>query len=307
MNSRRISQIKKLQQILLVVGVCLVVLFLLPKLFNGAVALIAAPINATKTWAAESSSSLPQYFRNRSELLKEISELRSQVASSNGGRFTLEALVKENDTLRSLLGDDGEERVVAGVISRPGVLPYDAIMIDKGTDDGVLNGAPVYIGENTVIGIVKNATAKTALIELITTPGFETTVYIIGPDIYTNAIGVGGGQMRVGVPQGITLSEGDLVVLPSVTSGVYGEINLVQSEATRPEQYGYVSPDTPIASIRLVSIGKTPLHSVSFEEAQMILSEIKETVFTVPVPDEILVDTNSSSTPSTTNEINHEE
>jgi len=295
-NSRRISQNKKNIQIILVTLVCLVILFLVPKAVNLAVSIVVAPINITKHWITESSGSLPQYFRNRSELLDEMSTLRSKLDSVSSDRMAIQILIKENKELRSLLGDEGEERVLAGVIGRPGALPYDSLMIDQGTEQGVNVGAPVYIGENTVIGIVKNATAHTSLVELVTTEGFKATVYIIGPDIYTNAVGMGGGQLRVGVPQGILLSEGDLVVLPAVTSGVYGEVSVVQSEPSRPEQYGYVSPRIPIASIRLVSVGRTPLHNVSFEEAQIILRENKTTVFSIPVPEDILVDTNFGTT-----------
>jgi len=278
-----------------------------PKALHVVFSVVVAPINGVKTWVAESGGSLPMYLRNRTELVDEIHTLRQELATVGGDIFTLNTLVKENKELRGLLGDHGEQRVLAGVIGRPGVLPYDTLMIDRGTQEGVVTGAPVFIGENTVIGIVKHATAHSALVELATTAGFEATVYIIGPDIYTNAVGIGGGQLRVGVPQGIEISEGDLVVLPSITSGVYGEVSVVQSEASRPEQYGYVSPEVPLSSIRLVSVGITPIQSVSFEEAQAILTEIKSDLFTVPVPDTILVDLENGTTTSSTSDVTEEE
>lgn len=307
-NSRRTSQNKKLRTIALTALVCIVLLFLLPRVFVVVASVIVAPVNSVKHWVTDSSASLPQYFRNRSELVEELKTLRSEV-SLTGNKFTIKALEKENETLRSLLGNAENERILAGIIGRPGVLPYDSLMLDRGKNDGIIQGAPVFIGEDTVIGVVKNATAHTSLVELITTDGFQATVYIIGPDIYTNALGIGGGQMRVGVPQGITLTEGDLVVLPSVDSGVYGEISVVQSEASRPEQYGYVSPKMPIASIRFVSVGRTPLQNISFEDAQEILKETITTVFTVPVPDNILVDTEFGTSTGSTTEITdtHEE
>ena len=298
MNSHRISQNKKLARIAGVTLVCILVLFLIPKVANVVVSVVVAPVNAVKHWAAESGASLPQYLRNRSELLTEISALRSEIAQTSAERHTFKIFADENEELRSLLNNYPEERVLAGIIGRPDALPYDSLMLDRGTSDGVHVGAPVYIGNNTVIGIVKNATAYTSLVELVTTDGFKTTVYIIGPDIYTNALGMGGGQLRVGVPQGIDLAEGDMVVLPSVTSGIYGMVSVVQSEPSRPEQYGYVSPEIPLASIRLVAVGKTPLQPISFETAQEILKETKTTLFTVPVPDDILVDTQATTSTS---------
>jgi len=297
-NSHRTSQNKKIIQTVLVTVTCLAVLFLVPKVVNIAVSIVVAPVNMTKHWLTESGGNLPQYFRNRTGLMAEIATLQSSLAATRGNHLTVQILADENRELRSLLGDEGEERILAGIIGRPGTLPYDSLMLDRGIEDGIVVGAPVYIGENTVIGLVKNATAHTALVELATTAGFEATVYIIGPDIYTNAVGMGGGQLRVGVPQGITLSEGDLVVLPSVTSGIYGVISTVQSEPSRPEQYGYVSPQIPMASVRLVSVGSTPLQDISFEEAQIILDKNITTVFYVPVPEDILIDANFGTTSS---------
>ena len=281
--------------------VCILLLLALPRVFMLTASLVVAPVNIAKHWLSDSSASLPQYFRNRSDLVAELNQLRSDISMEDNA-FTIKALKKENKTLRSLLGNTKNEKILAGVIGRPGVLPYDLLMLDQGSNAGIVKGAPVFIGEDTIIGVVKSVTAGTSLVEMITTNGFESTVYIIGPDIYTNAIGIGGGQLRVGVPQGITLQEGDLVVLPAVESGVFGEISVVQSEASRPEQYGYASPDIPIASIRFVSVGKHPLTNISFEEAQKNVEETTISVLTVPVPDDILVDTQSgTSTGTTTN------
>ncbi len=154
----------------------------------------------------------------------------------------------------------------------------------------------MYIASSTVIGVVNKVFQKNAVVELITSPGFTSSVYIIGPDIYTTAEGVGGGQLRVGVPQGIALSEGDLVILPSIASGVYGEVSVVDSIPTRPEQYGYVSPQTPLSSLRLVGVGDAPLEPVSFEEAQAIVKESKDALFGVPVPEDLLITADSAST-----------
>jgi len=104
----------------------------------------------------------------------------------------------------------------------------------------------------------------------------------------------------VGVPQGIKMSVGDLVILPGISTGIYGAINLVQSVASEPEQYGFVSPELPLASLRLVSVGSMPLKSVSFEDAQAIVAEVKSDVFIVPVPEGILVTTDATSTAATT-------
>jgi cell shape-determining protein MreC len=280
--------------------VVLLFLFLAPKVFSFAVSLVLSPIHAVQTWVQHSSGSLPQYLRERTVLVEQINDLKSSLATQSGEQFTIELLSKENEELRVLLGDIEEKRIVAGIIGRPNKLPYDVLVLDKGSADNIVEGAPVFIGKDTVIGIVKKVFPKSSVVELITSSGFSASVYIFGPNIYTNAVGIGGGQLRVGVPQGITLTEGDLVVLPSAATGVYGSISTVDSVPTRPEQYGYVSPEIPLSSLRLVSVGDAPLEPVSFEEAQAIVAEAHSAVFEVPVPEGILVTTNGTSTASST-------
>jgi hypothetical protein len=262
--------------------------------------LLLTPVAKTKTWLAESTSSFPMFFRDRTELINQINALESALSGAGGNQFTIDSLAKENEDLRSLLSYAGEERILAGIIGRPSQLPYDVLMLDRGSVDGVTEGAPVYINDSTVIGLVRAVTPYSSVAELITTPGFETTVYIIGPDIYTTAVGNGGGQMRVGVPQGIDLTVGDLVVIPSVTSGVYGAITHIETSPTQPEQYGYVATTIPLGSMRLVSIGKTPVQPVSFAEAQAMVATQKERLLVVPVPDGILIDIDTATTSTST-------
>lgn len=296
MNSYRTSRNKKIFKVVTLGVGLFAFLMLMPAVALWLAALVLTPIAQTKTWLTESTSSFPLFFRDRSDLINQIHTLESALAGAGGNRFTIDSLLKENDDLRSLLSYTGEERILAGIIGRPNQLPYDVLMLDRGSEDGVTEGAPVYINDSTVIGLVRAVTPYSSVVELITTPGFETTVYIIGPDIYTTAVGNGGGQLRVGVPQGIELTVGDLVVIPSVTSGVYGAITYIETSPTQPEQFGYVTTTIPLSSMRLVSIGKTPVQPVTFEEAQAMVATQKERLLVVPVPDTILVDLDSAST-----------
>jgi cell shape-determining protein MreC len=298
-NSRRTSQTKKIRALVLISVFVLCAIFLLPKVFAGAAALVLSPVHALEEWLSNSSASFPYYLRDRSVLIEEINTLKSNNAAQSGERYTLQLLAQENEALRLLLGDTQEQKIVAGIIGRPNRLPYDVLVVDKGAQDNIVEGAPVFIGKHTVIGVVEKVFDKSSIVQLVTSPGFKASVYIIGPDIYTTAEGVGGGQLRVGVPQGIALAVGDLVILPSASTGVYGEISVVDSVATRPEQYGYVSLSIPLSSLRLVSIGDAPLEPVTFEEAQAAVREARTEAFFIPIPEDLLITAQSSSTATT--------
>lgn len=273
---------------------------LLPRFFAFVSSIVLTPLVAIETWLMESDSVVPAYLRDRNNLLGRIEELEKQLISKQSANGTEELLRQENEELRSLLGQENEDRIGAAVIGRPSALPYDVIVLDKGSKDGVVADTPVYVGSNQVVGFVAAAFTHTSVVTLATTPGFSSTVYIYGPDIYTTAEGMGGGTLRVNVPQGIELASGNLVVLPSFTSGIYGEISVVESVPTKPEQYGYVSTEIPLSSLRFVSVGLQPLEEVSFDEARSIVNAVRTELLSVPVPSGVLVDTSVGTTSAST-------
>lgn len=299
-NSRHTSRDKKIKKIVLVGVIALVLLLLVPKVVATAASMVMTPIHLVSNWFALSSDSFPKFIRDRRTLIDELNTLKSTQSAQSGDRLTAQLLADENEELRRLLGEEGQTRIVAGVIGRPNKMPYDVLVLDKGANDGILEGAPVFIGDNAVVGIIKSTFAKSSVVELITTPGFTVSVFIIGPNIYTNAQGIGGGQLRVGVPQGIKIEVGNLVVLPGVDSGIYGAVSHVQSIPTQPQQYGFVSPQVPLAGLRLVSVGDSPLEPVTFKQAQEIVSKTMQTVFEVPIPEGVLVTTNTGSSSTST-------
>ena len=303
-SSRRSSPNKKRIGVVVIVGgILILLLWFVPFVLGFFASLIITPIQATQSWLAESTSNLPHYFRDRGALIAENTKLQEELALRGGVEHSNSLLSEENEELRSLLGDNTEERIMAGVIGRPNRLPYDVLVIDQGSLDGIVVNAPVFVGSSRVIGHVVSTFPNSAVVELVTSPRFVSSVYIVGPDIYTNATGMGGGQLRVGVPQGIELAVGNQVILPSVESGLFGTINHVESSPTGPEQYGFVSTDIPLQSLHFVSVSKTAMRQVSFEEAQQHVENSLKTLFQVPVPEGILVVTNSTSTATTTEEV----
>jgi len=229
--------------------------------------------------------------------------VRSQTNSLNGEESNeLDYLRAENVSLREILGQRDEPRIAAGVIGRPTALPYDVLMIDKGSDDGIKIDTPVYTGNDTVIGFVAATYQNSSLIALLSTPGFTSTAYIFGPNIYTTAVGIGGGVTRIHVPQGISLNIGDLVVLPSMSPGIYGTVSAVDSVPERAEQYGYLTTEIPISSLKVVAIGTRPLSVMEFEKARTVVEEAKRDFLTINVPDEFLVEAQSASSTATSTE-----
>ncbi len=299
-NSRRLSLPKQARNILLCIIAAVVLWFVVPRLVTGVVAIVMSPVDAVRSWVLESSDSLPQYLRDRHSLIAEITDLKQSLATTGGTENTLTRLTTENEQFRLLCDAVPDERVIARVVGRPPQLPYDVVMLDRGQDHGVVESAPVFVGRDQIIGYVSRVYKSSSLVTLISTANMRSMAYIIGPNIYTYAVGQGGGIVRVEVPQGVPLSVGDVVVLPAIDAGVYGRVAEVVTSPTQPEQYGYVPMESNLQSVQYVSIGREAIVPHSYEEAESLVRDIKAELFMVELPPGVLVTPAGTSTATST-------
>ena len=299
-SSRRTSNKGKQLRIIALGALGIFVLLTAPWMAHQLAALVVTPVVKTVHWFETSTASLPQYLRNRGELLQEITDLQNEISTMRADRYAVNRLEQENKELRQLLNDVGDNRVVAGVIGRPPELPYDVLLLDRGSDAGLVAGAPVYMGNQTVIGVVRSVTPTTAIVDLVTSPSFESLVYIMGVNIYANAVGTGSGYMVVGVPQGVPVAVDDMVIMPSVSPGVYGTITHIEAEPTRAQQLAYVTTDTTLNSLRLVTVATEPIAVPSVENIKGTVDSALQTQLNFEIDRLPNATTTATSTASTT-------
>jgi hypothetical protein len=268
---------------------------------------VLTPVHGFNTWLTESSSLVPVFLRDRMALQGEIERLEQALLVAERSELTERRLWEENNRLRGLLGAATEDRIAAAIVARPAELPYDLLQIDRGSNDGVEVGAPVFIGKDVVIGLVVHTAPQFSFVEMVTTPGFEASAFVSGANVLVTLEGIGGGVARVRVPQGVPLRAGNLVYLPSVEPGVFGRIAFVENEPTQPEQYGYVSPEIALSGLYQVAVGKQSQIAKSTEvvdERVMKLLEQQWQVrgITIGEIDDLRGSTTASTTVATSSE-----
>ncbi len=304
-NYRHSSTKKHVVRILILGGVVIGLLFLARSFFIGGASTANNSVYRSTNWFGDLASTMPLYFKEKSELQNQIHELEARLGSAISSKRTIDGLVAENIRLRSLVSASSSPRVLANVIGRPPQLPYDALLIDSGADKDIKENAVVYFDRDQAIGVVTAVYPQSALVALITSPGVESSVYVIGPDIYTTAVGVGGGVLQVNVPQGVALARGNLVLVPALGEGIYGEIAEIVSVPTEPVQYGFVTTDIPIQQLRTVTVSQAPQPVITFEEAAARVAAAELELLRVNVPPEVLVET-ASGTSTTSPDITTE-
>jgi hypothetical protein len=286
-------------------GVCVLGLIVWSgdRLITHTLGAITYPLYATRTWLDTSTAILPSYWRGQNQLRAEIEGRDRQLAEVSGYRSLVASLMSENAELRQQLGDQTEPRVGAGIIGRPPFLPYDSLLIDQGSDAGISEGALVYYHDVYALGYIARVFPHSALVTLFSHPNVEFTAFLRGPDIIVTGSGRGGGVMRLNVPQGLPLSEGLPVVLPTFAHGLIGEVTAIESVPTEPEQYAYLTHPTSLQSIRTVTVSARTIATVDFETATTYLIDTLRSELLLPTPTTTLaipltVPTTTTSTPS---------
>lgn len=258
-KNRKIAYTAGFFALIILVGISL------PTVFHHVGAILMTPVHTLSQWYESSEQAIPVMLREKRALQDEINSLEGRLLAALGQNVTLQRLQDENTRLRSLLGAEPSERTLARVIARPDETPYDLLQIDQGSAAGIVEGALVYATADQVIGTVRQVANQYSFVDLFTTPGVEMTGFISGPDIIATVEGVGGGVARVRVPQGIPLSVGDLVYVPSIEPGLFGQIDFVENRPSQPEQFGYISLPIALQSLWQVAITATPIESASVE------------------------------------------
>lgn len=249
----------------------LVLAQLIPVAFTAVSAIILWPADQVQRWLRESESTLPYWFRDRASLVAEVEQWRRQVRIAETHTPSFARLQAENQRLRQLTSAGTTTVIMAGVVSLPPTLPYDVLQLDQGSVAGIVVGAPIFVGNGAVIGTVEYVAPRYSIARLVSSPGFFSTVYITGANTFASLEGVGGGVARVRVPQGVTLSIDDVVVLVGSQSGQYGVIEYIESEPTQPEQFGYVMPVQPLRGMHTVAVGTVPVETIDIDALHTIL------------------------------------
>ena len=290
---RRSRSGKQHTSVLLFVGaLCGLLLLVYARGGIGAIAsAVFRPILSVKARLLESAENVPRYFQTQKALIGEVQSLKNQLQERDADAFVIKQLQTENAELHTVLGFAQDLRINARVLLRPNQIPYDTFLIDRGARDGIVEGATVYIQGNIATGVVARAYSDSALVRLVSSPGARVTAYIVGANIFTEAEGMGGGVLRVSVPQSIPLVVGDMVVLPAVGTGAYGSVVSVERTESNPDQYGYVTSPIPIQTVRFVTVAKTAPPTVSYQTALETVKTTSMTLFNIAIPKETLVGT----------------
>lgn len=261
--------------------VCVLLFFFAHSFLGSVAATLFSPVVSIHTWVSDRSDATQQWFSTKDTLMRERSELLREVDDLRVLKENNEYLI---ELLRSLSVQE-EDHIVAGVLLAPHHTPYDTLVIDKGAEDGVKEGAVVYRARDHVLGVVDTVYSDISLVVLASAPGIESTAYLFGADVFTTVVGQGGGVLKALVPQDVPIEIDDVVALPGLGAGIYGRVSFINALDSDPAKEIFITSEVSLNSLFAVEIGASVSHNISFEEALLRLGATEGEGFTFEVPE----------------------
>ncbi len=234
MNHHLAKTYRRRRGTVIFVVIILVFFFLLQKgalkRFNPFFTRIIAPI-----WQAENFAHdyLAIAVESKRDLYKQNTLLKEELKEKEAELKTLDALRAENDALKDAVGRIPADRnvVLSAILAKPNTTPYDVLMIDRGSKDGIKPEDLVFAGGDVLIGEIESVEESTSRVIMFSTPGNISQVIYGNTGRFFNAHGEGNGTFKVDVAREVEVAEGDMFFYPGLDNTLVGIARKVEFDA----------------------------------------------------------------------------
>ena len=195
---------------------------------------IGGPLWGVKNSVTSFFSSNINLLQSKSALIIQNNLLKREIQNNQEDQLLATALLNENTDLKNILNrkNQTQKEILAAVVAKPFFSPYDTLVIDLGSADGIAIGDQVIALGDTYIGYISQVYNLSSKVVLYSSSG-ETINILIGTDtIEKTATGMGGGNFSAQAPIGSNISIGDPIVIPSISPNIFSTVEKVQSKST---------------------------------------------------------------------------
>lgn len=176
-------------------------------------------------------------FKGKKSLGEENQKLRDKISELEAKFLSYETIEQENHQLKESLLRTGEQKfLLSYIISRPPQSPYDALIIDAGSENGLQKGMEVTAYGDVLIGYIGEVFPKNSKVKLVSFPNTETNTMIASLNIPAIVVGRGGSNMEIVLTKSIEVKPGEKVITLGIKPLVVGIIERIESDPSDPTQ-----------------------------------------------------------------------
>lgn len=193
---------------------------------------------------------------SKNNLLEENAYLKNQLSLKDKEEILFDLLSKENEDLKNILNrkKENQKLLLGAILVKPFLSPYDTLIVDVGSSDGVNVGNRVLVDGNVYIGYVSEVYNNSSKIVLYSSPGEKVKVLIGNNNIEKEATGLGGGNFKVEIPVDIDVAEGDTIIMPSISPNIFGIVEKVEFKESDSFQNVLFKNPSNISELKWVEI-----------------------------------------------------
>jgi cell shape-determining protein MreC len=245
-----------------VIGGVLVIVIILnffnPNFFAPLLQTIGKPIFEARGGVLGSVNTFFEFLHSKAAMVAENNVLKERLALTDAIKLERDYYKSYNAELlkRTSKTDEKQQFTLARIISKPGVSPYDTIVIDVGVENSISVHDLVFAEENVILGEVLEVYKNSALVGLYSSPGKETNV-LIGPKaIPAIATGKGGGNFEVKFPRNTEILVHDTVVMASSSINLLGKVESIQSGLTDTFERALFKNVADVTTLNIITVVK---------------------------------------------------
>lgn len=185
---------------------------------------IIAPVWKSENVASRTINNFFGSIRSKHALSTENAILKEKVSS-----LELELSVLR---IEGVVENKIADGILAAVLVRPPQSLYDFLVIDRGSDHGVTNGAKAYMPEGPELGLVAEVFNDQSRVRLLTSSGEKTSAVLERHQVPVVIEGVGGGNFYIKVPRETEVEVGDRILSADLDGGLLAVVGSVTLKST---------------------------------------------------------------------------
>lgn len=219
--------------------------------------IIGLPLWKAEIFLSNHTHSVSGFFRSRNDVIAENDALRAEHDLDQQKLLDYEVLKSEHAKILQDYGRDGtQNKILATVLVRPPQTPYDTLIIDIGSNNGIVSDDVVYTTGGIILGTVSEVSARTSNVTLFSRTNLMTPAIFERTNLAVTVRGIGGGTFEAQVPQEADIVKDDIVILPKLEPSPLGAVELVESSVKSAFKRVLIQTPINISYTRFVLVGQ---------------------------------------------------
>jgi cell shape-determining protein MreC len=226
---------------------------------------VFSPIFRTSDAISSTSHTFLNSFGDAERLTEQNAKLTTENAALASENQTL---MQKTTNLSALLGASATQQepssILAGVIARPPMSPYDTLVLSVGNKEGVTLGMEAFGETGVPVGVVSSVLDDFSQLTLFSTPGIVTNGWVGHTSIPVSLVGAGAGAIQSFVARAANIAVGDTVYVPGPGMLPIGSIVRIDSDPLSPGVTLRIRPAVNPFSISWIVLRATGVTGVAF-------------------------------------------